>query len=192
MMLRCHYQDNIKLIQSQNNKRKGNTIMKKSLVIIDMQNDFITGSLGSPEAQAIVPKVKDLLNKHDYDKLIFTRDTHTYEYPKTQEGQKLPVLHCVRNTYGWQIHSDFDTTDATIINKYTFGYYDWKGMFDDVDEITLVGLCTDICVISNALIIKSIYPEKIINIVENATAGVTPETKAAALTTAKSCQINII
>lgn len=166
--------------------------MRKAYVIIDMQNDFIDGPLGSPEAQAIVPNVKALLSQHDYVKLIFTRDTHTENYPETQEGQKLPVLHCVKNTHGWQIHSDLDTTNATVIDKYTFGHYDWKGLFDDIDEITLAGLCTDICVISNALIIKAIYPEKIINIVENATAGVTPETKTAALTTAKSCQINII
>ena len=166
--------------------------MRKALIVIDMQYDFIDGSLGTNEAQNILPNVKDLIDKKDYDNLFFTRDTHYKNYLETQEGKKLPVKHCIKNTHGWQIHEILNTDGAEIIDKESFGFNGWKGKLDNFDEVVLVGLCTDICVISNALIIKAFYPEIKINIVEDATAGVTPESKAAAIKTAKSCQINII
>lgn len=175
----------------------------KALIVIDMQNDFIDGSLGTPEAVAIVPIVKKLIDEGNYHRLIFTRDTHENNYLLTQEGQNLPVKHCIKNTHGWKIHDDLDTSMAdAIVDKPSFGWTGWnclrnkwsdlKPILDGMDEIILVGLCTDICVISNALIIKALYPETKISIIENATAGATPERKAAALETAKSCQINII
>lgn len=168
-----------------NTKRKG-------LIVIDMQNDFIDGSLGTKEALEILPTVKAIINAGDYHELYFTRDTHDDNYENTQEGQKLPVRHCIKDTHGWQIHDSLDTLSADkIINKPSFGYTGWSGLLDRLDEINLIGLCTNICVISNALIIKALYPEKTVNIIENATAGVTPESKEAALTTARSCQINI-
>lgn len=166
--------------------------MKKALIIIDMQLDFINGPLGSPQAQAIVPIVKSLIEKQDYDCLIFTRDTHFDDYINTQEGKLLPIPHCLFETDGWQIHPDLNTENASILNKYSFGYDSWNDMFNDYDEITLVGLCTDICVISNAIILKAKYPETKINIIKDATAGVTEERKQAALTIASACQINII
>ena len=165
----------------------------KALIVIDMQNDFIDGSLGTKEAVAIVPVVKKLIDDGDYHKLIFTRDTHEDNYLFTQEGQNLPVKHCIKNTHGWKIHEDLDTSMAdAIINKSSFGWTGWNTILNRMDEIILVGLCTDICVISNALIIKAFYPETKVSIIEDATAGVTPELKAAALETAKSCQIHII
>lgn len=166
--------------------------MKKALIVIDMQHDFIDGALGSEDAKAIVPFVKNLIDKRDYNKLVFTRDTHFENYMETQEGKHLPVPHCIKDTYGWEIHPELDTTNATIIDKYSFGYDKWQGHFDGMDEIILTGLCTDICVISNALILKALYPETNISIVKNATAGVTPATKDAALATAQSCQIQIM
>lgn len=166
---------------------------RKALIVIDMQKDFISGSLGTKEAQAIVPIVKRLIEDGDYHKLFFTRDTHNENYLNSQEGKQLPIVHCIFRTDGWQIDESLDTLSAEkIIDKPSFGWTGWKDVLDDIDEAILVGLCTDICVISNALIIKALYPEMKVSIIENATAGVTPERKAAALETARSCQINII
>lgn len=175
----------------------------KALIVIDMQNDFIDGSLGTDEAVTIVPVVKKLIDDGDYHKLIFTRDTHDKNYLFTQEGQNLPVKHCIKHTHGWKIHEDLDTSRAdAIIDKPSFGwtgwntihdkYSGWESILNRMDEIVLVGLCTNICVISNALIIKALYPETKVSIIADATAGVTPELKAAALETAKSCQIYVI
>lgn len=165
---------------------------RKALIVIDMQKDFISGSLGTKEAQTIVPVVKKLIDDGNYHKLFFTRDTHDDSYLDSQEGKMLPVIHCRYNTDGWQIDESLDTLSAEkIIDKPSFGWTGWKGLLDDISEVILAGLCTDICVISNALIIKALYPETTVNIIENATAGVTPESKEAALTTARSCQINI-
>lgn len=166
---------------------------RKGLIVIDMQKDFIDGSLGTKEAVAIVPVVKQLIDSMDYNELYFTMDTHGTDYLSTQEGLNLPVKHCIVNTNGWKLHEDMDTGLASkIIRKRSFGYTGWNDLLGNLSEVTLVGLCTDICVISNALIIKAQFPEMRVNIVENATAGVTPERKAAALETARSCQINII
>ena len=165
--------------------------MKKALIVIDMQNDFINGSLRTREAQAIVPNVAKLIQSSDYAAIFFTRDTHSKDYLDTQEGKNLPIEHCIRDTNGWKIHDDIA---GVIIDKPTFGTFDITDELaeDNYDEVDLVGLCTDICVITNALILKTQFPEMKINIIENATAGTTPEAKQAALTVAKSCQINII
>lgn len=168
--------------------------MKKVLIVIDMQNDFIDAALGTKEAQAIVPNVKKKIEEYKArgDKVFFTRDTHFENYLKTNEGKHLPVEHCVKNTYGWQISDKLDTESCTIIDKTTFGYRNWWEWDFGADEIELCGLCTDICVVSNALILKAQYPEIDITIDANCCAGVTPESHKAALTTMKMCQINVI
>ena len=175
----------------------------KVLVVVDMQNDFITGSLGTPEAQAIVPNVKKKIEEYldNNDVVFYTRDTHFDGYLDSKEGQKLPVEHCIHGTNGWQIHKDllgYDRTDHRneyIIDKYTFGCWELPGMlniFSDVDEIELVGLCTDICVVSNALLLKSyFYDDAEISVDATCCAGITPETHEAALKTMEMCQINV-
>lgn len=169
----------------------------KTLIVIDMQNDFIDGPLGSPEAVAIVPRVQKKIEEYvaSGNNVIFTRDTHSDNYLESNEGKHLPVSHCIRNTNGWCIHKDIQSQFGTaIINKFTFGYLEWSAFSDllDVDEIELVGVCTDICVVSNALILKATYPEVKITVDASCCAGVTPESHMAALTTMKMCQINVI
>ena len=168
--------------------------MKKTLIVIDMQNDFIDGALGTPEAQAIVPNVKKKIEEYEangYD-IVFTRDTHQKDYLDTNEGKHLPVEHCIEGTYGWQIVSELISNEPyPIVDKPTFGNLYWKEFFD-FEEIELVGLCTDICVVSNALILKAMYPEINITVDASCCAGVTPESHQAALTTMKMCQINVI
>lgn len=166
--------------------------MNKTLIVIDMQNDFINGTLGTKEALEIVPNVKKKIDKYrkNKDEIIFTRDTHFENYSETLEGQKLPVKHCIKDTNGWQISNELDTTDCEIIDKYTFGYTKWHDKnFSDVE---IVGLCTDICVVSNALIIRAEFPNAIIKVDSECCAGVTPESHKAALETMKMCQIDII
>ena len=177
--------------------------MKKITVVIDMQNDFLTGALANPDAVAIIPSVLDEIKKADY--VIYSRDTHDENYLDTQEGKKLPVPHCIKNTWGWQIVDDLTpnkvTCAWTVLDKPTFGYVDmWqKGIFhslvyaEEKDvEVTFCGTCTDICVVSNAMILKSLYPEMIVNVRADACAGLTPEKHQAALDVMSSCQINII
>lgn len=168
--------------------------MRKVLIVVDMQNDFINGSLGTKEAQAIVPNVKRKIQEYRQrgDEIIFTRDTHQENYLDTQEGKKLPVKHCIENTYGWQIAEELKMENCKYINKPTFGWLYWKDFVCEYDEIELVGLCTDICVVSNALILKATFPETEITVDASCCAGVTPESHKAALTTMKMCQINII
>lgn len=164
----------------------------KTLIVIDMQNDFIDGSLGTNEAQAIVCNVADKIRqyKNNNDRIIFTRDTHFDNYLDTPEGKKLPVVHCVKGTFGWQISDKLDTTECEIIDKPSFGYTGWEKY--DFDEIEIVGLCTDICVVSNALILKALFPNASISVDSGCCAGVTPESHSAALTTMKMCQIDVI
>ena len=167
--------------------------MRKTLIVIDMQNDFIDGALGTKEAQAIVPNVKKKIEEYEArgDEIIFTRDTHLKNYLDTNEGKHLPVKHCIQGTYGWLISSELDNgVGYPIIDKYTFGFDSWYHY--DFDEVELVGLCTDICVVSNALILKALFPEIDITVDASCCAGVTPETHQAALTTMKMCQINVI
>ncbi len=166
--------------------------MKNTLIVIDMQNDFIDGSLGTKEAQAIVGNVKSKIQEYKMrgDEIIFTRDTHNDDYLETAEGIKLPVVHCVKDTHGWQIADGLETDGAIYIDKPTFGWLGWKDM--NFDNIELVGLCTDICVVSNALILKAMFPDARISVDASCCAGVTPQSHNAALETMKMCQIDII
>ena len=170
----------------------------KTLIVIDMQKDFIDGSLGTKEAVGIVDNVKKKIEEYlkNGDEVIFTRDTHQENYMDTNEGRHLPVIHCIEETEGWEIRPELidavkksGSGNVTIINKPSFGYTGW-GDFE-FEEIELVGLCTDICVVSNALILKALFPEIKISVNAAACAGVTPESHNAALTTMKMCQIEI-
>ena len=166
--------------------------MKKTLIVIDMQNDFIDGSLGTDEAVKIVPNVRKKIEEYrsNGDEIIFTRDTHGEDYLNTPEGKKLPVVHCVKNTHGWQIADGLDVPDAIHIDKPSFGSTHWdKFCFE---RIELVGLCTDICVVSNALILKALFPNAEISVDSACCAGVTPETHNSALETMKMCQIDVV
>ncbi len=166
--------------------------MKKTLIVVDMQNDFIDMALGTNEAVAIIPKVKEKIKQYiqNGDEVIYTRDTHEENYLETPEGKKLPVKHCIRGTKGWEIAEDLYVEGCKIIDKPNFGWPNWREeRFEDVE---LIGLCTDICVVSNALIIKASFPNASVMVDANCCAGVTPESHRAALTTMKMCQIDII
>ncbi len=164
----------------------------KTLIVIDMQNDFITDALGTKEAQAIVENVKAKIAAYKAagDEIIFTRDTHSENYLETPEGKKLPVVHCVKGTTGWEIADGLFVEGAKIIDKPSFGWMGWKDL--SFEEIELVGLCTDICVVSNALILKATFPEVPISVDAKCCAGVTVESHNAALTTMKMCQIDVV
>lgn len=172
--------------------------MKKILVVVDMQNDFIDGALGTKEAQAIVDNVVKKIESFD-GAIYVTYDTHFEDYMETNEGKNLPVCHCVRDTEGWQLNDKvkaaLDKKESyTEVEKITFGSIDLpfvlaeENEMDDA-EIELVGLCTDICVVSNALILKANYPDTDIYVDSSCCAGVTPEKHQAALETMRSCQI---
>jgi nicotinamidase/pyrazinamidase len=168
----------------------------KTLIVNDMQNDFVTGVLGSKEAVAVLPNVKKKIDAYlaAGDEVIFTRDTHEENYLETNEGRHLPVPHCVKGTDGWQVVKEIDCPDCEHIDKPTFGYIHWAEHFKGSrsSEIEIVGVCTDICVISNALILKAIFPEIDITVDASCCAGVAPETHTAALTVMKSCQVNVV
>lgn len=166
----------------------------KYLIVVDMQNDFIDGSLGTVEAQAIVPSVieKIKLREECGYTIIYTRDTHLENYLQTQEGRRLPVEHCIYQTKGWEIPESIDNEYRTHINKRSFGYTDWNMWLMKPNEIEIIGLCTDICVVSNALIIKANFPETHVIVDAKCCAGVTPESHKAALNTMKMCQIDVI
>lgn len=165
----------------------------RTLIVVDMQKDFVNGALGTKEAEAIVENVKNKIKEFQKngDKIIFTRDTHFDNYLETNEGKHLPIKHCVKDSEGWQIVDGLEVSDAIYIDKPTFGYTEWN-KYDLGDEIELIGLCTDICVVSNALIIKALYPDANVIVDSNCCAGVTPETHEAALKTMKMCQVNVI
>ena len=166
----------------------------KLLVVVDMQNDFIDGALGSPEAVAIVPYVKSLIQGFD-GKVIFTRDTHFENYMDTQEGKNLPVPHCIKGTDGWQIRPELEALRKTeAIDKITFGsteLVDVIGREENVESITFVGLCTDICVFSNVMTVKAFYPEIPLLVDAAGCAGVTPDSHKTALAAMKMCQVDI-
>ena len=166
--------------------------MKKTLIVVDMQKDFVDGALGSKEAVAIVENVKAKIGEYrkNGDEVIFTRDTHQADYMSTNEGKYLPVEHCIEGTEGWEIIPELDVQGAKVINKPTFGYLNWKDY--DFEEVELIGLCTDICVVSNALIIKAQFPEIKVSVDASCCAGVTPESHEAALTTMKMCQVEVL
>ena len=197
--------------------------MKKILIVVDMQNDFVDGALGTAEAQAIVPKVADYIRNHA-DKntvLLVTKDTHSSNYAETLEGKNLPVAHCIKNSYGWELNpaiqeaiydtrgkyhsfdSYFPYISDHIIEKPSFGSIDLQNLLyllddetgmqsGDIAEITLMGLCTGICVLSNAILAKATLPEVPVNVVADCCACVTPTSHNTAIEAMKLCQINII
>ena len=174
--------------------------MKKILIVVDMQNDFIDGSLGTPEAVAIVDNVVDKIISFDGE-IIVTQDTHFDNYLQSAEGRKLPVEHCIKDTHGWQVNDKIvkalsESDNIHYVEKLTFGSVDLPGLIkeivvDDDFSIELVGLCTDICVVSNALLLKANYPEKSISVDSSCCAGVTPESHKMAINTMTMCQIEI-
>ena len=169
--------------------------MSKILVVVDMQNDFIDGALGTAEAVSIVPYVKSVIEGFD-GKVYFTRDTHFENYLETQEGKNLPVSHCIKGTNGWQIRAELDALRTTEpIDKLTFGSKDLVDVLrgeTDVESITFLGLCTDICVISNVMVTKAFFPEIPLIVDARGCAGVTPESHARALEAMKICQVKVI
>ena len=176
-------------------------MMKRILVVIDMQNDFITGSLGSKEAEKIVENVKNRILTYDKNDVFATKDTHDDNYLNTLEGKNLPVKHCILGTKGYEIDNSIINLikEDNIFIKRTFGSLDLAKKIKQIAiennndiEIEICGLCTDICVISNALILKATLPEVNIFIDKKLTAGVTEELKNNALNVMKSCQINVI
>lgn len=174
--------------------------MKKLLIVVDMQKDFVSGSLGTVEAQAIVPRIVERVKNFD-GKIIFTRDTHKENYLDTQEGVNLPVAHCIKGTEGHEIIEELKSflKDAYVVfEKETFGSRKMAKFLralnkkKKIESIELIGLCTDICVISNALLLKAFLPEVPIQVNASCCAGVTPEAHDHALAVMKSCQIEII
>lgn len=174
--------------------------MKKLLIVVDMQKDFVNGSLGSEIAGAIVPNVVNKIESFNGD-IIATYDTHFENYMETTEGNKLPVPHCIKGTNGWKLDSNvqiaLDKKGFTAVEKNTFGSIDLPKIISDnynVNniEIELVGLCTDICVVSNALLLKANFPEIPITVDASCCAGVSVETHNSAIATMRCCQINII
>ena len=188
--------------------------MAKYLIVVDYQNDFVDGTLGSLSARNIFPNILEKIRKRVKDgwQVIFTFDTHFENYLDTQEGKKLPVLHCIEGTPGWEIYRDLVNTTTELIQNYnrfvapfseislpgpllvkktTFGYTEWKYLIPDAEEIEVVGVCTDICVISNVLILKAQFPEIPISVDASCCAGVTKASHEAALDTMKACQVNV-
>lgn len=168
----------------------------KVLAVIDMQNDFIDGALGTPEAQAVIPKVKQKIEAAlaAGSAVVFTRDTHYENYLNTQEGRNLPVLHCVYHTQGWEISSELPSQGAKMIDKPAFGSLElaeYVAGIPNLEEVELVGLCTDICVISNAMILKARLPEVPVAVDGGCCAGVTPQSHENALRAMQMCQIQI-
>lgn len=175
--------------------------MEHILIVVDMQNDFVDGVLGSSEAVNILPAVVDKIKSHE-GKIIFTRDTHGEGYMNTREGKYLPVPHCIKGTHGWDIKDEIwaaavGKTDVSVIDKPTFGSTELSARLSEyhhekpIHQVTLIGVCTDICVISNAMLIKAALPE--IDVVVDAAccAGVTPQSHETALNALKACQIII-
>ena len=177
--------------------------MKKSkiLLIIDMQEDFITGTLANKSAQDIIPVIVDEIEKGEYNHIVFTQDTHALNYLNTPEGKALPIEHCIKDTKGWEINKDIEKaaliSDSHLswFEKPTFGSLGILSHIQaqgDFDEIVMCGTCTDICVVSNALILKTLKPDLKITVLGKACAGVTIEKHEAALNVMESCQINVI
>lgn len=184
----------------------------KVLVVVDMQNDFITGTLGTKEAVAIVPNVVKKIEQHQRDGSViaFTLDTHRQNYLDTLEGKNLPVKHCIRGEHGWELNNDvaraftqeyYENTVLISVFKNTFGGKDLvteiekilnKNDFETVDEIELVGLCGNICVIANAILLKSYFPEILITVDTSCIASTIPEANVRTIQQMKDLQINII
>ena len=172
---------------------------KRILAVIDMQNDFIDGVLGTAEAQGIVGNtvkcVADFMESGA--EVVYTRDTHFDNYMDTQEGRRLPVPHCIKGTHGWEICDELKRlqgSDSRIFDKLTFGSVElaaYLGTIEELESVTLVGLCTDICVISNAMVIKAYLPEVPVRVLADCCAGVTPESHENALNAMRVCQIEV-
>ena len=170
--------------------------MKKLLIVVDMQNDFVTGSLGTKEASEIAPAIAEYVRQFDGE-VVFTRDTHNENYSKTQEGQKLPVMHCLKGTDGWQIVPqlhEFSEGQCRTFDKPTFGSTQLAQFVleNAPEEVQLVGVCTGICVLSNAVLIKAFAPEIPVKVIADLCACVTPESHETALRAMETCQIEII
>ncbi len=169
----------------------------KVLVIVDMQKDFIDGSLGTKEAVAILPRVAERLKqaRRDGERVVFTRDTHHENYLSTQEGRNLPVVHCVEGTDGWQIDRTLTVGDSMVFDKPGFGseaLTSYLKSLPDLAQVEFIGLCTDICVITNAMMVKGALPEVPLSVRADCCAGVTPESHENALAAMKLCQIQIL
>lgn len=174
----------------------------RTLIVVDMQKDFIDGALGTKEAVAIVSKVKQKITEYANrgDEIIFTRDTHFENYLSTHEGKNLPVPHCIKGTEGWKIPDGIDIPECDHIDKHSFGWPVWDATYNsegtlvdrDFDEIEIIGLCTDICVVSNALILRALFPEIEITVDASCCAGTTPAMHEKALDVMRSCQIKIM
>ena len=167
--------------------------MKELLIIVDLQNDFVTGALGTKDAQRAASRIAKKLAKSEKD-LIFTLDTHDDKYLETQEGRNLPIVHCVKGTEGWKLVPEvtpFLNTEKckAFVEKTAFGGVTLISLVKDYDSIELVGVCTDICVIANALLLKSFYPEKLISVDKKCCAGSSKKAHNATLEVMKSCQI---
>ena len=167
--------------------------MKKLLIVVDMQKDFVDGALANPNAQAIVPAVTEFV-KNWKDDVLFTRDTHTEAYMDTLEGKKLPVIHCVKCTPGWEIIDELKPFVKDVIDKPVFGSWELgerirEGGYDDV---TLIGVCTGICVISNASIVRTASPETNVKVMKDLCACITPETHQIALDAMKTFQVDVL
>ena len=166
----------------------------KYLIVVDMQNDFKVGTLGRPHAAAIIPNVVEKVKAFS-GKVIFTRDTHGTDYLQTQEGKKLPVVHCIKDSNGWQICDELIPYVETTVDKVTFGSVQLphllRSLGEPIEEIELCGLCTDICVISNAMILKAAFPEVAIRVDASCCAGVTMESHNTALNAMEAVQIEV-
>lgn len=166
----------------------------KTLIVIDMQNDFISGSLANPDAQAIVDKIVKRIDEFD-GMVLATRDTHNPDYLETPEGKQLPIVHCVENTEGWEIEPSIAAAlqrkKAIVLDKPTFGYLGW-GILSFTEDVELVGTCTDICVVSNAILIKTMYPETTVRVRADLCAGTSKDNHQAALNVMRACQMEII
>lgn len=171
--------------------------MSKFLIVVDMQKDFVTGCLGSKQAQAVILPIKNKIEKFD-GKVIFTMDTHEDNYLDTQEGQKLPVKHCIKHTEGWEIINELKEYALDCIEKPTFASIELAQRLqlinknEPIDEIQLVGVCTSICVISNAMVLKAYLPDTPISVIANLCACVSEDSHNAALTAMETAQINIV
>ena len=168
--------------------------MSKAIIVVDMQNDFVTGALGTKEAQEMLPrlvaKLEENIDKKSVD-IIFTQDTHKADYFQTQEGKFLPVEHCIKGTDGWEIVPElqkFLPRARIVIEKKSFGSTRLPTLLKPYDEVEFVGVCTDICVVSNALLLKAFYPEQLISIDAACCAGTSPDAHQKALDVMKNCQ----
>ena len=180
-----------------------NGAKRRLVAVIDMQNDFIDGALGTREAQGIVENVRERIQAAHAagEELVYTRDTHGEDYPETQEGKNLPVPHCIKGSKGWQLIPELADVqrerDARVFEKPTFGstelvhYLTHANAAEPIESIELIGVCTDICVVSNALLIKAALPEVPVSVDARLCAGVTPDAHEAALATMRSCQVQV-